>query len=146
MMKFQLIKNVRLYAPEDLGVTDLLLCGEKTVAIGHDLDPTGLDVEVTDGCGLNATPGLIDQHVHIIGGGGQTGFFSLASEVPLSRLVACGTTTVIGLLGTQPLPMDEIIDRSQLPAARALAAITLLEVKQYIRRLPGKRFTLGKKR
>lgn len=100
MMKFQLIKNVRLYAPEDLGVTDLLLCGEKTVAIGHDLDPTGLDVEVTDGCGLNATPGLIDQHVHIIGGGGQTGFFSLASEVPLSRLVACGTTTVIGLLGT----------------------------------------------
>ena len=28
---------------------------------------------------------------------------------------------VIGLLGAQPLPMDEIIDRSQLPAARALA-------------------------
>lgn len=53
---------------------------------------------------------------------------------------------VIGLLGAQPLPMDEIIDRSQLPAARALAAITLLEVKQYIRRLPGKRFTLGEKR
>ena len=53
---------------------------------------------------------------------------------------------VIGLLGTQPLPMDEIIDRSQLPAARALAAITLLEVKQYIQRLPGKRFALGKKR
>ena len=37
MMKFQLIKNVRLYAPEDLGVTDLLLCGEKTVAIGLSL-------------------------------------------------------------------------------------------------------------
>ena len=52
---------------------------------------------------------------------------------------------MIGLLGTQPLPMDEIIDRSQLPAARALAAITLLEVKQYIQRLPGKRFALGKK-
>ena len=55
-------------------------------------------------------------------------------------------TAVIGLLGAQPLPMDEIIDRSQLPAARALAAITLREVKQYIRRLPGKRFTLGEKR
>lgn len=52
---------------------------------------------------------------------------------------------VIGLLGAQPLPMDEIIDRSQLPAARALAAITLLEVKQYIRRLPGKRFYAGRK-
>ena len=41
---------------------------------------------------------------------------------------------------------SNVIDRSQLPAARALAAITLLEVKQYIRRLPGKRFTLGEKR
>ena len=49
---------------------------------------------------MNAAPGCIDQHVHIIGGGGQTGYFSLAPEVPLSRLLACGTTTVVGLLGT----------------------------------------------
>ena len=61
-------------------------------------------------------------------------------------VAARNEAAVIGLLGAQPLPMDEIIDRSQLPAARALAAITLLEVKQYIRRLPGKRFTLGEKR
>ena len=52
---------------------------------------------------------------------------------------------VIGLLGAQGAAMDEIIDRSQLPAARALAAITLLEVKGHIRRLPGKRFSLAEK-
>ena len=67
-----------------------------------------------------------------------------SSQVP--RKKALVLAAVIGLLGAQPLPMDEIIDRSQLPAARALAAITLLEVKQYIRRLPGKHFTLGEKR
>ena len=72
----------------------------------------------------------------------------LNSSIPktMEAFSAHDEAAVIGLLGAQPLPMDEIIDRSQLPAARALAAITLLEVKQYIRRLPGKRFTLGKKR
>ena len=50
---------------------------------------------------------------------------------------------VIEQLTAGTLAMDEIIDRSQLPAARALAAITLLEVKGYLRRLPGKRFSLG---
>ena len=53
--------------------------------------------------------------------------------------------TVIGLLSGQPAHMDEIIDRAQLPAGRVLSAITLLEVKQYIERLPGKRFSLAKK-
>ena len=37
---------------------------------------------------------------------------------------------------------DEMIAESGLPAARVLAAITLLEVKGYLNRLPGKRFSL----
>lgn len=39
---------------------------------------------------------------------------------------------------------DEIIAESGLPAARVLAAITLLEVKGFLTRLPGKRFSLKK--
>ena len=39
---------------------------------------------------------------------------------------------------------DEMIAESGLPAARVLAAITLLEVKGYLNRLPGKRFSLKK--
>lgn len=97
---FKLIRNLRIYAPEACGRGDILICGEKIAAMAPRLDVRGLDMETVDGDGLTATPGFIDQHVHIIGGGGQTGYFSLAPEVPLSRLLACGTTTVVGLLGT----------------------------------------------
>lgn len=95
-----LIKNIHLYTPEDKGICQLLVSGEKVVAIGSDLYVAGTEVRVVDGKGLSCMPGLIDQHVHIIGGGGQTGYFSLAPEVPMSKLVASGTTTVVGLLGT----------------------------------------------
>ena len=82
---FKLIQNIHLYAPEDRGMNDLLICGEKIACIAPHIDIRGLEVEVIDGAGMNAAPGCIDQHVHIIGGGGQTGYFSLAPEVPLSR-------------------------------------------------------------
>lgn len=95
-----LIKNTHLYTPDYCGVKDLLLCGEKLVAIGEHLNVTGTQTQEIDAQGLNCMPGLIDQHVHIIGGGGQTGYFSLAPEISLSTLIKCGTTTVVGLLGT----------------------------------------------
>ena len=95
-----LIKNTHLYTPEYCGVKDLLLCGEKLVAIGEHLNVTGTQTQEIDAQGLNCMPGLIDQHVHTIGGGGQTGYFSLAPEISLSTLIKCGTTTVVGLLGT----------------------------------------------
>jgi beta-aspartyl-dipeptidase (metallo-type) len=50
--------------------------------------------------GKIVTPGFIDQHVHITGGGGQAGYSSMVPEVQMSELIACGTTTVVGLLGT----------------------------------------------
>ena len=53
--------------------------------------------------------------------------------------------TVMELLRGRTLAMDELIDRAQLPAARVLSTVTLLEVKQYIKRLPGKRFSLAEK-
>lgn len=99
-MNFKLIKNVQVYAPADLGRCDILICGEKVVKVCPAIELSGVEVEVLDGSDLTATPGAIDQHVHIIGGGGQTGYFSLAPEVPFSRLMSCGTTTVVGLLGT----------------------------------------------
>ena len=95
-----LIKNIHLHTPEDKGLQQLLISGEKVIAIGEELHVSGMKRNVVDAQGLHAMPGLIDQHVHIIGGGGQTGYFSLAPEVPLSRLIATGTTTVVGLLGT----------------------------------------------
>ncbi|MDL2248829.1 beta-aspartyl-peptidase, partial [Tyzzerella sp. OttesenSCG-928-J15] len=59
-----------------------------------------LDIQVVDGEGMVLTPGFIDQHVHIIGGGGENGYSSRTPEVTLSNITRWGITTVIGLLGT----------------------------------------------
>ncbi len=41
-----------------------------------------------------------------------------------------------------PAHVDEIIDKTQIAAGRILAALTLLELKGYVTRLPGRRFSL----
>lgn len=41
--------------------------------------------------------------------------------------------------------VDNIIDETQLPAAKILAAVTILEIRGYIKRLPGRRFSLAEK-
>ena len=96
----KLLKNVQVFAPEALGKKDILVGGAKILAIEPELNPQLPGVEVFDCAGSFATPGLIDQHIHIIGAGGKHGFHSLTPEITLSELIACGTTTVMGLLGT----------------------------------------------
>ena len=97
---FRLIKNAHLYTPENKGMNDLLLAGDKIVLIDKKIELTGVPVTVTDAQGKIVAPGFIDQHVHLTGGGGQNGYASLVPEVSMSELIACGTTTVVGLLGT----------------------------------------------
>lgn len=95
-----LIKNANLYSPEYLGMNDILLANGKIAVIDRKIDVRGIPFETVDADGCAVTPGFIDQHVHVTGGGGQTGYASLVPEVSVSELVACGTTTVVGLLGT----------------------------------------------
>lgn len=97
---FTLIRNANLYSPEHLGMNDILLADDKIALIDRKINLTGIPVDTIDACGGAVTPGFIDQHVHITGGGGQTGYASLVPAVSMSELVACGTTTVVGLLGT----------------------------------------------
>ncbi len=96
----KLIKNAELYAPNYLGKQDILIADEKIAAISNNLDAFSNHAEVWDAEGKIVTPGLIDQHMHIIGAGGKDGFSSMTPEVSLSELISCGTTTVVGLLGT----------------------------------------------
>jgi beta-aspartyl-dipeptidase (metallo-type) len=96
----KLIKNAQLYAPKYLGKKDLLFAGNKIVAISDNLDIYKNDAEVWDAQNKIVTPGLIDQHIHVIGAGGKDGFASMTPEINMSELIACGTTTVSSLLGT----------------------------------------------
>lgn len=94
-----LIKQADVYAPEHVGVRDVLLCAGKIEAIGEDISPV-LNCPVIDASGLKLVPGLIDRHVHVTGGGGEGSFHTRAPEVMLSSLIRGGVTTVLGLLGT----------------------------------------------
>lgn len=95
-----LIKNANTYAPTPLGVKDILTGEGKILAIADHLEVAGADCTVWDAEGKIITPGFIDQHMHITGAGGKRGFASMTPEIEISKLVACGTTTVVGLLGT----------------------------------------------
>jgi beta-aspartyl-dipeptidase (metallo-type) len=95
-----LIKNVIVYSPKKLGKRDILIGGGKILSIDNELSPRIPGLEIVNMNGKFVTPGLIDQHIHLIGAGGKHGFNSLTPEVFLSELVACGSTTVMGMLGT----------------------------------------------
>ena len=98
--RMKLIKNAHVYAPEDRGVQDILICNNRILAVRDHIDPVWEDTEIIDAAGKTAFPGFIDQHVHIIGGGGEDGFASLIPPVRIRDLVRYGLTGVIGLLGT----------------------------------------------
>lgn len=95
-----LLKNTELYTPKYLGKQDLLIAGDKILAISDNLDVFKSQANVIDLKGNIVTPGFIDQHIHIIGAGGKNGYASMTPEIHLSELIACGSTTVVGLLGT----------------------------------------------
>lgn len=95
-----LVKNAEVYAPEYLGKKDVLICGGKIEKIQDEIGSLPVECEVLDAEGKMLTPGLIDQHVHITGGGGEGSFHTRTPELQLSELVENGITTVIGLLGT----------------------------------------------
>jgi len=96
----KLLKNCNVYAPASLGVKDLVIGGGKILAIADSIPANSIFTEIWDAEGKICTPGLIDQHVHIIGAGGKHGFASMTPEIMLSEFIACGSTTVVGLLGT----------------------------------------------
>lgn len=100
-----LIRNASVFAPEALGLRQLLVGGGKILWIGSPDDPApavpGLDV--VDLGGKRLIPGLIDGHAHVTGGGGEGGFATRVPPVPLSRFTTAGVTTVIGVLGTDDL-------------------------------------------
>ncbi|MGO1310252.1 MAG: beta-aspartyl-peptidase, partial [Kluyvera intermedia] len=101
LLEPRLFRDAHLYTPEDQGICDLLVAGGKIIAY----EPAGVDITLP-GCqvssldGATVCPGFFDQHVHLIGGGGEAGPHTRTPEVQLSKLVTAGITSVVGLLGT----------------------------------------------
>lgn len=121
-----LIKQIHVYAPEDLGVQDVLIANDKIVLIQPHIPQTSY-MEIIDGTGKFMTPGIIDRHVHVIGGGGEAGFASRAPEVSLSSLILGGITTVIGLLGTDGITrsMEQLLAKVKALKEEGISAYAI---------------------
>ena len=76
---FRLLKNGDVYAPEHIGKADILICNDKIVDIAEHIDFDYPGTEVVDLEGRKVIPGVIDQHIHVTGGGGESGFTAAAS-------------------------------------------------------------------
>ncbi len=94
------VKNADVYSPAPLGRNDILICNDRILAIQPDIDGLPQSCRIIDAAGRRVIPGLIDQHVHITGGGGESGFTSRVPELRFSDSVRAGVTTLVGLLGT----------------------------------------------
>lgn len=91
-----LIKNANIVGE---GLKNILIASDKIEKIFEGDSNYPVD-EVYDAEGKTLIPGLIDQHIHITGGGGEGGFNTRVPEIGLSKLIEAGITTVVGLLGT----------------------------------------------
>lgn len=97
---FLCVKNADVYSPGHLGKRDILICNDRIIAIEPQMKALPQGCRVLDAAGRRVIPGLIDQHVHITGGGGESGFTSRVPELRFSDSVKAGVTTLVGLLGT----------------------------------------------
>jgi len=113
---FTLIRGGRIYTPTETGKGDILIAANKIVKIADRIDlPQSLNVEVVEAEGKFVTPGFIDLHVHIIGGGGEGGPSTRVPEIRLSQITQAGVTTVLGVLGT-----DDVSRHPESLLAKAL--------------------------
>lgn len=137
----KLIRQIEVYAPDYLGKLDVLLAGNKIIALEENI--TGgyseLEVEEISGEGKLLTPGFIDCHFHILGGGGEGGFQNRTPEVTLSQLTSAGVTTVVGCLGTDGEGRDMIALISKAKGLEAEGITTFVYEGSY--RLPVKTVT-----
>lgn len=97
---FKLLKNGHCFVPDDIGTKDILVVYDKICDIKDKISSENLwDVEVIDCQNCLVCPGIIDQHVHITGGGGEQGPISRIPEIMFSEIIEAGVTTVVGVLG-----------------------------------------------
>lgn len=110
-----LFRNADVFDPRPLGPRDVLVCAERVVAMAPGLEaPRQVPCAVVDLAGAALVPGLCDAHVHLGGGGGESGFASRVPPLVFSQLTTAGVTTVVGLLGTDTTTrsMEDLVARA----------------------------------
>lgn len=96
----KIIKNGTVYSPAYEGKKDILIVDGRIAAINDDITINSDYVDEIDATGKLVVPGFIDNHVHIIGGGGEGSYRTRTPELVLSDCIRGGITTVVGVIGT----------------------------------------------
>ncbi len=114
-----LIRQGTVFSPVPLGKKDVLLSAAKIVAVTEpdSIKIHGIDFKTIEARDKIILPGLIDSHVHILGGGGEGGPTTRAPEIAIEDILSSGVTTLIGCLGTDGVTRHM---ESLLAKARAL--------------------------
>ncbi len=106
----KIIQNIDVYAPQHLGKKDVLTINDKIIKIADagmmPLFSIFPEAETINGTDRILTPGFIDCHVHVLGGGGEGGFANRTPEATMEGLTKFGVTTVVGCLGTDGIGRD----------------------------------------
>ena len=124
-MTWLYFKNAHVYAPEDLGVVNVVVWNGQIVSVGSDVEPPSeVTVEVVEAEGRVVLPGLIDPHAHIMGASGVGGPLSRSGVQPLSALTRAGITTVVSPLGTDSLSrtVSDLLMRAETSTAEGVTA------------------------
>jgi beta-aspartyl-dipeptidase (metallo-type) len=102
-----LIKNATIYDPAFCESRNMSVAGGKIIGFLSDEEATKMEelLVMVNGLVIDAsncivTPGFVDIHVHLTGGGGEMSFASRTPEANVSDLILGGCTTVVGVLGT----------------------------------------------
>lgn len=131
----KLFKNAHVYAPEDLGIKDVLIVGDKICRVADKIEGyEGLaEAEIFDLAGKLLVPGYIDLHVHITGGGGEQGPASRVPESYLTAFTANGITTVVGLLGTDGITrsLENLVAKARALTEEGITAYCLTSYYAY---------------
>jgi beta-aspartyl-dipeptidase (metallo-type) len=91
-------------APDDRGTCDVLAWKDRIVDVGQSLTaPAGAEIDAVDADGRVLMPGLVDPHIHIGGASGSGGPVQRTPDLPTSRILQAGVTTVVSPLGTDSL-------------------------------------------
>ena len=121
-----IIRQAEVYNPEYLGKQDVLICGGRVEAVADHLE-IGYGCQEIDARGCLLVPGFIDQHEHIIGGGGEGSFCTRSPEIQLSSLIEAGITTVLGLLGTDDMTrsVENLVAKAKALKEEGISAYAL---------------------
>ena len=114
-----IVTGGEVFTPAPAGAATVLALNGAIARVGSvdtkALETLDVPLQVLEAHDCVVVPGLIDPHVHLIGGSGEEGYDTASPEIFLEELVTAGVTTVVGCLGvdTTMKAMDALVGKAK---------------------------------